>query len=160
MGAVCKLSRQDRYFTLNGKQRQCGFLTYAGGNGNPVEVEGEVRSQMDEWLAGHLNVRVAQSFQQGQGLDPIRTAARAQRWLIAIHPFASGNGRTSRLLMEYILQSVGLPTAIFDDMNEDITVSEAAWAQKLGYAMAKTVQNIRYCTDAPTRDGCQLVPFP
>ena len=43
---------------------------------------------------------------------PVKKAAEAHYWLVTIHPFVDGNGRTARLLMNLILLKAGYPTAI------------------------------------------------
>lgn len=42
-------------------------------------------------------------------LDTPDTAFTAHRWLVGIHPFNDGNGRTARLLMNLILLRGGYP---------------------------------------------------
>lgn len=49
---------------------------------------------------------------EGQGLHPVVRAARFHHRFVYIHPFADGNGRTARLLMNLILISAGYPPAI------------------------------------------------
>lgn len=52
-------------------------------------------------------------FRKEQGkLDPIELAAILHHKLVNIHPFADGNGRTARLLMNIILLQVGYPLVI------------------------------------------------
>ncbi|MCW5829965.1 MAG: Fic family protein [Deltaproteobacteria bacterium] len=46
-----------------------------------------------------------------EGDHPIRIAARAHYRFVAIHPFADGNGRTARLLMNLFLMRSGYPPA-------------------------------------------------
>jgi Fic family protein len=50
-------------------------------------------------------------------LEAYDLAFDAHYWLVNIHPFADGNGRTSRLLMNFILLKNGLPLAFvfFED---------------------------------------------
>lgn len=43
------------------------------------------------------------------GLHPVEFAARAHYRLVYIHPFVDGNGRTARLLMNFILMRYGFP---------------------------------------------------
>jgi Fic family protein len=43
--------------------------------------------------------------------DPIELAASAYQRLVSLHPFADANGRTTRALMDYILQRYDLPPA-------------------------------------------------
>lgn len=45
-------------------------------------------------------------------LHPVELAAEAHYQLVTIHPFADGNGRTARLLMNLILMQNGYPPAI------------------------------------------------
>jgi Fic family protein len=42
-------------------------------------------------------------------MHPVELAARFHAMLVTIHPFADGNGRMARLLMNYILQKNGFP---------------------------------------------------
>lgn len=50
--------------------------------------------------------------EQAIRLHPVRYAALAHYKLVHIHPFADGNGRTSRLLMNMILMQAGYPPVI------------------------------------------------
>ena len=47
-----------------------------------------------------------------QRLHPVARAAQAHIWLVDIHPFVDGNGRTARLLMNLLLLQAGYPIAI------------------------------------------------
>jgi Fic family protein len=44
-------------------------------------------------------------------MEPAELAARTYQWLISIHPFKDANGRTTRLVMDWVLQRHGLPPA-------------------------------------------------
>ncbi len=48
------------------------------------------------------------------GLHPALCAAELHYNLVAVHPFADGNGRTARLLMNYLLLRHGYPLAIIE----------------------------------------------
>lgn len=64
-----------------------------------------IRSEMDEliaWLNDEETLRI----------DPVELAALAHYKLVYIHPFSDGNGRTSRLLMNFILMHAGFPPVI------------------------------------------------
>ncbi|KAM0732181.1 Protein adenylyltransferase Fic [Formica fusca] len=50
--------------------------------------------------------------EQAIRMHPVRYAALAHYKLVHIHPFADGNGRTSRLLMNMILMRAGYPPVI------------------------------------------------
>jgi Fic family protein len=64
----------------------------------------------------HLNSEM-QAFikwyqKEAQSLHPVERAARVHADFVKIHPFADGNGRTSRLLMNLELMKHGFPPAI------------------------------------------------
>ncbi len=48
----------------------------------------------------------------GPDLHPVELAAVAHAYLVAIHPFEDGNGRTARLLMNLLLMRAGYPMAV------------------------------------------------
>jgi hypothetical protein len=45
--------------------------------------------------------------------DPVLNASRIYQWLITIHPFANGNGRTARLATDYVLMQNGYLPVVF-----------------------------------------------
>ncbi|XP_063601935.1 protein adenylyltransferase Fic-like [Penaeus indicus] len=49
---------------------------------------------------------------EAQRLHPIKYSALAHYKLVFIHPFADGNGRTARLLMNFLLMQAGYPPVI------------------------------------------------
>ncbi|XP_071531786.1 protein adenylyltransferase Fic [Panulirus ornatus] len=49
---------------------------------------------------------------EAQKLHPIKYAALAHYKLVFIHPFSDGNGRTARLLMNFLLMQAGYPPVI------------------------------------------------
>ena len=50
-------------------------------------------------------------------MDPVIVASSALQRLVSIHPFGDGNGRTSRYMMDYVLQRYGLPPAAMSNVN-------------------------------------------
>uniref|UniRef100_A0A915CNL6 Fido domain-containing protein n=1 Tax=Ditylenchus dipsaci TaxID=166011 RepID=A0A915CNL6_9BILA len=52
-------------------------------------------------------------------LDAVELAALAHYKLVFIHPFIDGNGRTSRLLMNFILMQAGFPQ-LSSQLNSDL----------------------------------------
>lgn len=62
------------------------------------------------------------------GMDPIELAASAYQRLVSIHPFMDANGRTCRMVMDWILMAKGLPAATLEDVN--VAVFGAALAFK------------------------------
>lgn len=51
-------------------------------------------------------------LKDSEDTDPALRAAIAHTWLVSIHPFSDGNGRTARLLMNLILQRSNYPVAL------------------------------------------------
>ena len=92
---------------------------FIGGMGGPRYVhqqflEGEMKELID-WINSQV-----QSCQKGKA-NPVEVAALAYQKMVSLHPFSDGNGRTCRLVMDYILQSSGLPPAVLGD-NVDVAV--------------------------------------
>jgi Fic family protein len=80
------------------------------------------------WLA-----RTGEDVAAGQGLHPVARAAHAHFWLVDIHPFVVGNGRTARLLMNLLLLQAGYPIAIIraEDRAAYYTALEAGHGGRL-----------------------------
>ncbi len=129
------------YINSRGERRRCGYIKYLDHRRVPEELSRWER-EMNRDLAAIPT----------KAQDPILLAARAQRWLVAIHPFLSGNGRVSRLLMDEILQSLGLPAPLLEKMNEDLGHSEKEWAQQIGAGMIRTVEVLEACVKSKLQD--------
>lgn len=131
---------------------QCGYYTYAPSS--------EIQPQL-EALEAEV-IKLVRTHLAGQSshheFDPLFIAARAQRWYVSIHPFNGGNGRTSRFIMDYILQRVGLPAPVLDNMDLDITTTEAHWARLVGQGMLNTVERLEACIQTPASASCQEIP--
>ncbi|KAF5308013.1 hypothetical protein FQR65_LT18290 [Abscondita terminalis] len=67
----------------------------------PEDLPGLMESYT-EWL----------DSEEAQSMHPVRYAALAHYKLVDIHPFADGNGRTSRLIMNLILLRSGYPPVL------------------------------------------------
>ncbi len=70
--------------------------------------------------------------------DPIETASDFVQKFIAIHPFADGNGRTARLVMDRILAEKGLLPPILKDTGNDIGLAKADFAKEVLHGVART----------------------
>jgi len=58
--------------------------------------------------------RIVQAYKN----DPVELAAQIHMLIVDIHPFLDGNGRTARTFLNSILQSAGLPMAVFPHKKE------------------------------------------
>jgi hypothetical protein len=126
----------------------CGFYTYP---------DQDVLEDQIDLLLADINPRI-ERFYNGSNEDPVAVAARAQRWLVSIHPFRDGNGRTTRFVMDYILTSLGLPPPILDEMNLDTSVSETDWAQEVGEGMRRYNTLLGQCLANPSQPQCRITP--
>lgn len=59
--------------------------------------------------------------------EKIEIAAQLQRRFVSIHPFNDGNGRSSRAIMNWYLEKVGLNGAMIERNDIDLTLSESEW---------------------------------
>jgi hypothetical protein len=95
---------------LPGVLRNFGMNSGFGNYINESQVESEM-NHFVEWLNQELT-NCDNGIQ-----NPVQVAASAYQRLVSIHPFADANGRTTRLVMDYILQRYNLPPAIIKDAN-------------------------------------------
>ena len=78
-------------------------VTITGSRHSPPKTWGEIVDQMNDWEA----------WSRAQcDASPILRAAVLHTWLVSIHPFIDGNGRTSRAVMNLELIRAGLPPII------------------------------------------------
>lgn len=70
----------------------------------------------------------------------IDLVADFQRDLVAIHPLMNGNGRTTRLLMNYLLTKEGLPPVRLVDPFLDIQVSQKDWREYVHKGVLNSAQ--------------------
>lgn len=108
----------------------------------------EVRARLDAALA-RIDERLA------AGEDPVVVAADAQREVVSIHPFLDGNGRMSRLVMDYVLRREGLPPSVVRDPNLDTAVSPRAWQHEVRQGLRRP---FRSTIEAWTRSRRGMAP--
>ena len=135
------------FLSEDGTKKQCGYIEYAAYE--------EIAPQLDRWSQA-INANTSTWYSSNPQGDVLLTAARAQRWFVSIHPFADGNGRMSRFMMEYVLMSAGLPTPIFSNMDDDLGTAEIDWAKKIGEGMLDTLKNYHRCANDLTAAGCNV----
>lgn len=110
------------------------------GKANP-ELEGKfVRALLEERISRFLqNAHVT-------GVDYLNLVADFQRDLIAIHPFEDGNGRSSRLLMNYLLTSKGFAPVRLVDPFLDIQLSQNDWREAVRLGVSAEIRLIKDLT--------------
>lgn len=78
----------------------------------------QVERQID-WIRIFIKSNL-ESYQRGEPkLSPVELAAVVQKWFVSVHPFADGNGRTSRGVQELIMANFGLPFVPGGDLQND-----------------------------------------
>nr|BFD59669.1 hypothetical protein CKG001_17760 [Bdellovibrio sp. CKG001]BFD63032.1 hypothetical protein BdHM001_17130 [Bdellovibrio sp. HM001] len=70
----------------------------------------------------------------------IDIVADLQRDLVAIHPVLNGNGRTTRLVMNYLLTKEGLPPVRLVDPFLDVQVSQKEWREYVHKGVVNSAQ--------------------
>lgn len=70
----------------------------------------------------------------------IDIVADFQRDLVAIHPVLNGNGRTTRLFMNYLLTKEGLPPVRLVDPFLDVQVSQKEWREYVHKGLVNNAQ--------------------
>lgn len=75
----------------------------------PEEVPAKMTDLID-WLTKHL---------KSTETHPVWTAAMVHYKLVRIHPFGDGNGRVSRLVMNYVLTRCGYPPVIVKSADKE-----------------------------------------
>ncbi|MBC7420626.1 MAG: Fic family protein [Bdellovibrio sp.] len=81
------------------------------------------------WFNSFVKKNVQLYAQNKAAVAPIEFAAVAQKWFIALHPFADGNGRTSRAVQDILLAHLGLPFAPSGDLQDDATAELESYVE-------------------------------
>lgn len=116
------------------------------GNDNvPVDVslEKDFTKALVEERFARFKVELASLGKIKIGINERRyidIVADLQRDLVAIHPVRNGNGRTTRLLMNYLLTKEGLPPVRLVDPFLDIQVSQKDWRENVYRGVLNSAQ--------------------
>ncbi|MHA1539266.1 MAG: Fic family protein [Alphaproteobacteria bacterium] len=78
----------------------------------PVRISGSYVVLPNPYKVPDLMAEFIKWLGENENIHPVELAAEAHYRLVTIHPFADGNGRTGRLLMNMILLMSGYPVAI------------------------------------------------
>jgi hypothetical protein len=93
-----------------------------------------------DWLIGYTNEALRElkiSLKNARSnWDIIKAAAFFHHSFVSIHPFANGNGRTSRTITEKILEDYNLPPQIGVPFGIDVTFSRKDFATVVGDSVA------------------------
>ena len=105
-----------------------------------------------------INERLKRFIQEKSRIGPIDSPEKVREYVsavadlgrdyISIHPFRDGNGRTSRLLMNWLLQNEKIPPARLFNPDLDIQATEKEWEHNL---LAGVMASIRLQRDLNER---------
>jgi len=141
---------EEAFFTSSqGIQKACGMIEYP----NPQAVQRTLQSIIES---------INHFFQQPNGNDPLAFAILKQREFVALHPFADGNGRMSRWIMDIILLRSGLFPIYLPDMNIDLSLSLESYYQYALQSMNESLEIMEHCLvpEFVNSKECQIVPLP
>jgi len=79
-----------------------------------LEVETEDATYLPRKMVSRAMDHLVAWYNKNEGrLHPIELAAQMYQRMVSIHPFPDANGRTSRFVMDWVLESHGYPPASF-----------------------------------------------
>jgi hypothetical protein len=96
-------------------------LKCSTGTGSFVEyISSSKVTKTLEWLNVFIDYN-AKKYKEGHlVISPIELSAIVQKTFVTVHPFADGNGRTSRAIQDLILEKFGMPYAPGGDLQNDV----------------------------------------
>jgi prophage maintenance system killer protein len=86
-------------------------------------------------------------------LSPIEFATYTQKWLVSIHPFSDGNGRTSRAVQDTILANFDMPFAPAGDLQNDVEVEFETYLENTYSKIEDMLQRLESCADLKMRNA-------
>ncbi len=117
---------------------------------------------MDRIKALSLFVKInLELYQQNKpAVAPIALAAFVQKWLIFTHPFADGNGRTSRAVQDLILTNFNMPFAPSGDLQDDVLISFDKYLELNYVKMEAMLSVLNDCASMVEGNQSQLNTLP
>lgn len=86
------------------------YVAYAPSDLVPAQIS---------WLDIFVKATITRYRANKPLMPPIEFSALVQKWLVTIHPFSDGNGRTSRAVQDFILATFKMPYAPGGDLQND-----------------------------------------
>lgn len=105
-----------------------------------------VPAQMS-WLNSFVKANL-ELYRTGKPImPPIEFSALVQKWLVTIHPFSDGNGRTSRAAQDMILANFKMPYAPGGDLQNDVLETFDKYVDQTYYAMEAMIRRLEACAE-------------
>jgi hypothetical protein len=121
----------------------------------------KVKRSLD-WLRIFLDYNL-QQFKIGKiVISPIELSVIVQKQFVSIHPFADGNGRTSRAVQDLILERFDMPYAPTGDLQNDALENPENYIQNTYLKMDSMLTLLETCstelTNGETASArCQII---
>lgn len=122
------------------------FITFA----SSMDVSNHI-----EWLQAFLRYNIKRYNESNPVISPVELSAVVQKWFVTIHPFADGNGRTSRAIQDMILQNFDLPFAPAGDLQVDTEEPVADYIKETYDSMDDMLKFLEGCA-GKVESGAEL----
>lgn len=133
---------------MNVNENSCGpnlnssFMKYTEG----FKVEHQIT-----WLTAFVD-EVLASYRKGQPLlAPLEFSAIVQKWIVSIHPFVDGNGRTSRGVQDIITSSFSLPFVPAGTLQNDVLTPLETYIRDTYRETERMLNFLENCADQLSR---------
>lgn len=118
---------------FNAKKEQVNYLPSGA-------VEENLR-----WFVAFTTANLQRFKEKNPALSPIEFATFAQKWLVSIHPFSDGNGRTTRAVQDAILANFDMPFAPAGDLQNDVTTDFETYLEMTYQKMEAMLSVLENC---------------
>lgn len=131
---------------------------------SPVKIDGKyaeyvkpkyVLRELKKWYKG--SQEYLEEVAQGK-MGPMAAGGLLQRWLVTIHPFYDGNGRSSRLVQDFISKKYNMPFAATGDLHNEILTKGNQYVQNVYETSLKMMNLLDTCLDY--HNGLEMVFAP
>jgi len=130
------------------KSGKGNFLYYVSSN--------KVKRKLN-WLNIFLHYNLDKYSQGKVIIPPIELAAIIQKIFVSIHPFADGNGRTSRALQNMILEKMDMPFAPAGDLQNDVLEKPIIYVDNTYLKTESMLTFLESCADNLINENVQDV---
>jgi len=114
------------------------FVAYAPSQMVPAQVS---------WLEIFIRASIERYRDNKPLMPPIEFSALVQKWLVTIHPFSDGNGRTSRAVQDFILANFKMPYAPGGDLQNDTLAEFDKYVDQTYNKMESMVVKLEACAE-------------
>lgn len=114
------------------------FVAFASSDMVPAQIS---------WLNSFVKANLERYRVGKPVMPPIEFSALVQKWLVTIHPFSDGNGRTSRAAQDMILANFKMPYVPGGDLQNDVLESFDKYVDQTYAAIESMVTKLEVCAE-------------